>query len=90
MLAGPRLSVGVYQITALVQFRNTGGATTIACSLGGPTWTHALPTGDSLLTLEASLDLDATTTVGVTCMAMPAGVTVTQYAIDALQVGSIH
>jgi hypothetical protein len=77
-------------VIAQLQFRNTGADTSVSCSAGGAPWSHALPTGDSVVMIEAALTLEATTTVRVTCMGVPAGVSSSQYQIDALRLETIH
>jgi hypothetical protein len=77
-------------VIAQIQFRNTGAPTSVTCTAGGATWAHALPTGDSVVVIESPLALEATTMVRVICMGVPAGISVAQYAIDALQVASLH
>jgi hypothetical protein len=89
-LTGPSLAIGSYQVTAQVQLHNFGAATTMTCSAGGPLWTQAVPVGDSLLSINAPVELDAAMPVSLTCISLPIGVTVPRYEIDALQIEALH
>jgi hypothetical protein len=89
---GPRLSAGPYILNAQIQITNGGDPTTIRCTLGGPFWTQSVPSGSSATTLSLPIQLDVTTTVAASC-AFPAAasaITIPQYEIDALAVGTIN